>query len=336
MRPTLFLLGPSDTEEQNPSTREWVEGIGWKVTAELSGVLPILPFVEQDMVLSANSRSVLVGVNEVKIRVPGEVNVFNLVGDADASPRLLQRIDDLARQIKPRRLFNPPRAVLGTSRSRLPKTLANIRDCIVPRTEAADPGNFSELRDACRRFDRWPMIIRARGHHGGQYMELLMDDSQLDKLAEETWPYKGVFLIEFVDCRMDDGLCHKIRVIMVDGAPYVRQCVYSDRWMIHGGSRKDLMNDDSGLRQREADLLAHLHDVGLGERAQLFDEINRRVGLDVFGIDFALVDGQVVIFEANACMRFFSQDGASKKPYGYLNRYKQELRRAIKKMLLQA
>ena len=336
MKPTLFLLGPSDTEAHNPSTREWVEGIGWKVTAEFSGVLPILPFVEQDRALSANSRSVLVGANEVKICIPGEVNVFNLVGDADASPRLLARIDDLARQIKPRRLFNPPRAVIGTSRSRQPRTLANISDCIVPRTEAADPKNFSELRQACRRFARWPMIIRARGHHGGQFMELLTDETQLDQLEEETWPYEGVFLIEFIDCRMDDGLCHKIRVIMVDGAPYVRQCVYSDRWMIHGGSRKDLMDNDSSLRQREADFLAYLHDTGLGERAQLFQEINRRVGLDVFGIDFAMVDGQVVIFEANACMRFFSNEGASKKPYQYLDRYKRELRRAIKRMLLQA
>jgi len=336
MKPTVFLLGPSDRDVQNPSTREQVTGVGWKVTTDFSGVLPILPFVEQDKTLSANSRSVLVGINEVNLRIPREVNVFNLVGDADASPRLLHRINELARQIRPRRLFNPPHAVLGTSRSRLPQTLAGIPGCITPRTEAADPGNAGELREVCRRFDHWPLIIRARGYHGGQCMELLTDDSQLANIEEESWPYQGVFLTEFVDCRTGDGLYQKIRVVVIDGVPYPRQCVYSDQWMIHAGSRSALMNDDTSLCQREEQLLGYLRDRGLSERAHIFQEINRRVGLDVFGIDFALVDDRMVIFEANACMWFLGQGSVRNKRYQYLDSYKRELRRALKKMLLQA
>jgi hypothetical protein len=275
-------------------------------------------------------------VNEVKLRLPNEVNVFNLVGDADASPRLLQQISDLVRRIRPQRLFNPPHAVIATSRSRLPQTLANIPGCVTPRAEAADPKDFSELREACRRFDRWPLVVRARGYHGGQHMELLADDRQLEKLELETWPYQGVFLSEFVDCRLEDGLYHKIRVIMIDGVPYARQCVYSDQWMIHAGSRTDLMDRDSGLRRREENLLAQLRDEGLGKQAELFREINRRVGLDVFGIDFAMVDGRMVIFEANACMWFLGQGSVRNKLYHYLDSHKKTLRRALKKMLLQA
>jgi len=334
--PTLFLLGPSDTEAQNPSKREWVENVGWRVTAEFSGVLPILPFIEKDETLSANSRKVLLGINKVHLQIPKAVNVFNLVGDADSSPRLLQRIDSLVRQIRPRRLFNPPHAVLGTSRSRLPQTLANIPDCVTPRTESADPGNFSELQAVCRRFNHWPLIIRARGYHGGQHMELLSDDRELANIEGESWPYQGVFLTEFVDCRTEDGLYHKIRVVVIDGVAYPRQCVYSDQWMIHAGSRSAIMNDDSSLCRREERLLADLRDRGLGDHAHVFREIERRVGLDVFGIDFALVDGRVVVFEANACMRFLGEGSVSNKRYHYLDSYKQALRRSLKKMLLQA
>ena len=336
MKPTLFILGPSDIESQNPSTREYVEGKGWKVVSDFSGVLPIMDFVEKDKKLSANSRKLILAENDVEMRLPREVNAFNLVGDADASSRLLQRIEALTRQIRPRRLFNPPRGVIATSRSRLPKTLAKIPGCTVPRTEAADPKNFDDLRSVCSQFNNWPMIIRARGYHGGEHMQLLFNEHQLEKLENETWPYDGIFLIEYIDSRTEDGLYQKVRVIMVDGVPYARQCVFSDQWMVHSGSRGDLMNDDSSLRQRELEFLEDLRERGLGEQTSLFQEMQRRIGLDVFGIDFALVDGRMTIFEANACMWFLGKGTARNKKYQYLDPYKKDLRRAIKKMLLQA
>ena len=59
-------------------------------------------------------------------------------------------------------------------------------------------------------------------------------------------------------------------------------------------------------------------------------------GAPTTGIDFALVDGRMMIFEANACMWFLGRGTASNKQYQYLDPYKKDLRRAIKKMLLQA
>jgi hypothetical protein len=336
MNRTLFLLGPSDSEAQNPAIGEPVDGGGTKVTTDLSGVLPILPYVMSDPALSAKSDVVLLGVSKVRWPRNARVNLFNLVGDADSSPNMLRNIQLLANRIQPLRCFNQPGHVFRTSRGRLPKTLANIPGCIVPRVETANPVTFSELREVCVKFNRWPMIMRARGYHGGEHMILLTAVADLEAIEELSWPYSGIFLIEFLDCVNEDGLYNKVRVIMIDGVPYPRHCIYSDRWAIHSGSRVELMDQDIGLCQREERLLAELRDKGLREYAGIFNEIYQRIGLDVFGIDFAMVNGKIVIFEANSCMSFVGDRYGVDNQYEYLDSYVKALRRAIKKLLIRA
>ena len=206
----------------------------------------------------------------------------------------------------------------------------------MPRAVAADPGSFDELLAACRRFDCWPLIVRARGYHGGEHMALVTGESELESLRELAWPYAGIVLMQFIDCRTEDGLFHKIRVMMVDGEPYARQCIYSDHWKIHSGSRTGIMESDISLCQREEALLAQLRDQIQQNRAPLFRQIHERVKLDVFGIDYALVNGQMVIFEANACMHFLGREGAGSPRYAYTGEYKKALRRALKRMLVNA
>ncbi len=306
------------------------------VTKDFVGVTPILPYIMSDRTLAAHSRSILVDERPNWPPLNPRAHLFNLVGDADSSINSLHKIQTIINAVQPRRCFNKPLDVFKTSRARLPKTLANIPGCIVPRTEAADPKTFSELQIACRNFTEWPMIVRARGYHGGENMLLLTEESQLDSLKDLAWPYDGICLIQFVDCRNEEGLYQKIRVVMVDGVAYARHCIYSDRWAIHAGSRADLMDQDIELCHREENFLAQLRDRGLREREQIFREIYQRIGLDVFGIDFALVNGQLVVFEANACMHFLGRDNIGSPRYAYIGSYKKALRSALKKMLVRA
>jgi hypothetical protein len=96
------------------------------------------------------------------------------------------------------------------------------------------------------------------------------------------------------------------------------------------------MDRDRSLCRREEQFLASFRDRGLGEYAAVFREIYQRVGLDVFGIDFALVDGQILIFEANACMSFVGARYGSDDRYQYLDNYVRDVRRALKKLLVKA
>jgi hypothetical protein len=335
MIPTLFLMGPSDIEGQSWTKKKHLEDGRVKGTAQWSGFLPLAPFVMGDATLSAKSTFVMIGIHET-LNIPknGRVNLFNLVGDADASVTTLNTIQALENKIQPQRYFNRVSDVFKTSRERLPITLSGIPGCRVPLVKALKPGSFDEFASACEEFAVWPLIVRARGYHGGEHMLLLEDRSQLDSINDKPWIYDGVFLIEYVDYRNEQGLYQKSRVILVDGVPYPRHSIFSDQWAVHAASRADLMGQDAELCRQEEKFLAYLRDTGMKEYGEVFSAIQERVGLDIFGIDFALVDGKVVVFEANACMNFLGQNYGEHGRYQYLDSYVKKLKRAVKKMLL--
>ena len=286
--------------------------------------------------MSAKSHTVVVGVHEIELASNARVNLFNLVGDADSSAAMLHSIEAIAGRIKPARLFNPPRHVFRTSRSRLPQHWPIFRAASSPGSRPQIPGITLSCARVCREFGTWPMIVRARGFHGGEHMVLLTEEAQLESLQGQAWPYSGIFLVQYIDARNEQGLNHKIRVVMVDGVPYVRHCIYSDQWAVHTSGRSILMDRDRSLCQREEQFLAGFRDRGLGEYAAVFREIYQRIGLDVFGIDFALVDGRILVFEANACMSFVGARYGSDDRYQYLDNYVRDVRRALKKLLLTA
>lgn len=332
MKPTLFLVGPSDLEAQNAVSKQSV-GMGkMRVNASLAGVLPILPFVMEDRTLSAKSQFVIVGVHEFRCSASADINVFNLVGDADSSPLMLKHVRSIVDQIRPTRCFNLPANVLRTGRAQLPVTLSGIAGCIVPATEVAEPRDYSELKASCRAFDHWPLIVRSRGEHGGKQMLLLEDISQLDEHRDLPWLYAGICLIEFHDYNGSDGLYQKNRVIVVDGTPYPRHAIFSRHWMIHAGARGELMVEDMELVRREQKFIS----TEVHEYYPVFKEMYQRIGLDIFGVDFSVKNGKVLVFEANACMNFLYRKRRAGSRFGYLDDYVRDLKRAIKKMLVQA
>lgn len=296
--------------------------------------MPILHYINSDPALAAHCASILIDANTRQPTPNPRINLFNLVGDPDSSVNSLHKIQVVMNTVQPRRCFNRPVDVFKTSRARLPKTLANIPGCTVARTESAEPKTFSELLTVCRNFNHWPMIVRARGYHGGENMLLLKDESELESIRDLSWPYSGIFLIQYIDCINEQGLFHKIRVMMINGRGYIRQCIYSDNWSIHTASREQLMAHDDDLCRQEEALLAHFRDKALQQHGRIFQEIYQRIGLDVFGIDFAMVNGELVIFEANSCMHFLGRGEVGLGRYGYTGPYKQALRRALKQMLL--
>ena len=167
-------------------------------------------------------------------------------------------------------------------------------------------------------------------------MEMLMDRSHLATIKESSWLYDGIFLMEFVDYGNEEKLYEKTRVILVNGVAYPRHSIISDRWLIHAGSRADLMDREIERCRKEERFLAYLRDTGLVEHGAVFSAIKERIGLDILGIDFALVDGQVVVFEANACMNFLTQDYGKDGRFRYLESHIRALKRAVKRMLMTA
>ncbi len=338
MKQTLFLVGPSDIEGQSSTNIEFADAERVVGSAQWEGFLPILPFVLNDPTLKEKSILGMVGIQSFKTPENAKLNLFNIVGDADASSSTLQKIQTIAQEVRPLRYFNRPENVFKTSRERLQTTLANIPGCRLPHVIASHAQSFRELATTCENFATWPLIVRARGYHSGKNMCLLESITQLESIKDSPWLYQGVLLIEFIDTRNASNLYQKTRVIMVDGAPYPRHSIVSDQHFIHSKNRSDLMDVDDGLCRQEDEHLAYLRDEGLTDRnfGSVFQAIYQRIGLDIFGIDYAVVEGQLVIFEANACMDFLSQDYGWNGRYQYLEPHVQRLRRAVKKLLMNA
>lgn len=338
MKQTLFLVGPSDIEGQSSTNVELADAERVKGSAHWEGVMSILPFILEDSTLKEKSIVGLVGVQTFNAPQNARLNIFNLVGDADASTSTLQKITAIARDIRPLRYMNRPENVLKTSRERLQATLANIPGCRLPDVIASNAKSFGELKATCQDFGNWPLIIRARGYHRGEKMCLLENIAQMEPIKDSPWLYEGVLLIQFIDYRNDRNLYQKNRVIMVDGVPYPRHSIISNQQFIHARNRSDLMDADDALCRQEDEFLAYLRDEGLTDRhyGGILNTIYQRIGLDIFGIDYAMVDGELVIFEANACMDFLSQDYGRNRRYEYLEPHIRRLRRAVKKLLMNA
>jgi hypothetical protein len=338
MKQTLFLVGPSDIEGQSSTNIEFADAARVTGRAHWEGVMTILPFIMNDPTLKQKSIVGLVGVQSFKAPENARLNLFNLVGDADASIGTLQKIQTIAQEIRPLRHLNRPEDVFKTSRERLQTTLANIPGCRMPNVIACDAKSFGELATACEELDNWPLIIRARGYHRGENMRLLENIAQLALIKDSPWLYQGVLLIQFIDYRNERNLYQKTRVIMVDGVPYPRHSIVSDQHFIHARNRSDLMDVDDELCRQEDAYLAYLRDEGLTsqETGGVFTAIHQRIGLDIFGIDCAVVGGKLVIFEANACMDFLSQDYGRNGRYQYLEPHIRRLKRAVKRLLMNA
>lgn len=334
MRKTVFLLGPADRQLHQPWSPQ-ITGSGENgQEIVLAGILPILNFVMNDPRLKDRCMWYLVGKHKVNIPPGIPLNLFNLVGDADSSQTMLRNIQAIAGKVQPSRVFNRPVDVFKSAREALPQTLAGIPRCRLPRVKAANPVSFEELESVCANFGKWPLILRARGYHGGKHMALLQGPEDLAAVSELAWVYEGILMIEFVDCRRADGLFQKNRVVVVNGEAHVRHAIISDHWSIHSGSRSDLMDGNLDLCRQEEAILAHLKESGLQKFGETFARIHERMGLDVFGVDFVVMDEDIVIFEANACMNFLTQDYGKDDRYGYLRPYVKALQNAIRKMLL--
>jgi len=278
----------------------------------------------------------LVGIQKIETSKTPSINIFNLIADADASSNSLHIAQSMERDLHPLRWFNRPHNVFKTSRARLPQTLSDIPHCRVPKVFASNANSYDELVAQCTTFDAWPLIIRASGYHSGKHMVLLDSMAELEPLRELAWLYKGIFLIEFVDTRSAENLYTKTRVIMIDGVPYPRHSIVSNQRFIHAKNRADLMGQDNELCRREERVLTDLSVLGLPDHGDIFAAIHRRIGLDVFGIDFTVLNGQMLVFEANAVMNFLDQDYGSAGRYRYLEPHVRTLKRALKKMLMTA
>jgi hypothetical protein len=217
--------------------------------------------------------------------------IVNCIADPDLYPKTLAVAEQLVRLAR-LPVINSPASILRHSRDAVARTLRGIANLIVPET----------FRVTARTGQRppfgFPFIGRKCGTQGGQTMELI---GHRDEFNTFLLRHDGqqVYLTEFVDFRSKDGLYRKYRARVVGNEIVPNHLFAGPQWKIHGHASREFMSGNPACVAEERAYLAE----PLAGHAVL-REIHRRIGVDFYGIDYAVLpSGSVVFFEGNAAMR---------------------------------
>ena len=227
--------------------------------------------------------------------------IVNYIADPDLCVGALSAARDLVRQV-PRPCFNHPDRIAATSRDQVSAALQGIPGVAAPRIVRCRPDRIEDIQAAITDAGvDYPVLVRAVGSQRGRTLARIdrPDDARAFMACLATGA--ELYICPFVDFAGADGLYRKHRVAMIGGEPFLNSLVTGAHWNVHASSR--IWNDATIAEERTAvDGFA----AGLGARlGPRLEEIHRRLGLDYFGIDFAMAaDGSMLIFEANAVMDF--------------------------------
>jgi hypothetical protein len=225
--------------------------------------------------------------------------VVNYIADPDLCGRALQVASNAARTLG-RPWFNHPGRIKATSRDRVSDALQGIAGVHAPWVGRHRPGGLADLRRAIAEAGlAYPVLVRAVGEHGGRTLARIYgpDDDQalMGCLAME----RELYISPFVDFADADGLYRRYRLAMVGGEGFLTSLVTAPHWKVHASSR---IWNAATIAAEGAAVADFPSGLGLTLKPRL-DEIHSRMGLDYFGIDFAMrPDGSMLIFEANAVM----------------------------------
>ncbi|THD74325.1 MAG: tetratricopeptide repeat protein [Phenylobacterium sp.] len=232
--------------------------------------------------------------------------VFSTLGDVDRDGGQLSAATAFCLALdKP--VLNPPAAIRHTGRDAAAALFAGIPGLVTPPARRASPAELAATPIET------PLLVRPAGDHGGQNLVRLQDAAERDAYLA-TRPDERLLLTPFHDVRSADGRWRKYRFVFVDRRPFPFHLAIADHWLVHYW-RAD-MAGSAEARAEEARFLADWRGVFGPRAAAAVEAVARRLDLDYGGLDCALTEaGEVLLFEANACILLHLDDPADVFPY---------------------
>ena len=146
-----------------------------------------------------------------------------------------------------------------------------------------------------------PFVIRPCGRHAGEGLSLIRDAAALREYLAGEAGQDAFFVAPFVDYRSRDGLYRKLRVIFVAGVPYPLHMAIHDDWAVWYYNAH--MERQPWKRREEQGFLDDMAGAVGARAVAALHEIGRRVELDYFGLDCAVLpDGRLLVFEVETGM----------------------------------
>jgi hypothetical protein len=159
----------------------------------------------------------------------------------------------------PKPVINAPQHIPLTGRELASKLLQDVPGLLIPPTLRASREVLAAVACGASRlpdlFDAtdFPIIVRPVGSHAGHHL------GKMDAPVDLARYLAGVdeaefFLARFIDYSGKDGLFRKMRVALIDGAPFVCHMGVSSNWMIHYLNAG--MYEEEWKREEEASFMA--------------------------------------------------------------------------------
>lgn len=211
-----------------------------------------------------------------------------------------------------------PMAIAGLTRTGVAALFADSHVVLAPATARVSREAVADLADGAPLGDvlagaQFPIIIRPVHSHAGQGLGKI-------EAARELGPYLDgqddalFYIAPFIDYRSPDGRFRKLRVAVIDGAPFASHLAISDHWMVHYLNAG--MEESAWKRDEEAALMAGFDHGFAARHAAAFAEMHQRFGLDYFAIDCGeTADGRLLLFEADVAMIVHAMDDPDMFPY---------------------
>jgi tetratricopeptide (TPR) repeat protein len=254
--------------------------------------------------------------------------VFNMICNADDGkdilPQALELVEGLGRPT-----INHPRLIMNTDRETIARRLANIPNCIIPRTIRV-AGAVLTKAALEREFVGFslPLLVRVAGTHGGDDFDKAEDWDDIVAFVSEN-PEATYYLMEYVDYCSDDRLFRKYRIIFIDEEIFPYHLAIHDDWKVHH-FRTDMANQ-KWMRMEEERYLQDMGSVFNAAHQNALRAMAKATGLDYGGIDCGLNrDGRIVVFEANASMLVHDE---KTEDFEYKNQYIAKIKSAFDAML---
>jgi glutathione synthase/RimK-type ligase-like ATP-grasp enzyme len=231
--------------------------------------------------------------------------LLNHVAEPDRCSEALELIRQIVAK-SGRPCFNHPKAIARTTRDEVSRTLSGIEGLRVPRTIRVRGRTPADVRKAMEHAGlAFPVLVRIAGYHLGANLIRVDGPDQMDSVRSlDGDGLSSFYVTEFCDFASADGLYRKYRVAVVGNDIFLRHLYIGPTWLVHRA------RSVGGTEEEEAAFLESFDAEWLPLLKPMFQEVSRRLDLDFFGVDCNIgASGEVLLFEANACMKILGYTG---------------------------
>jgi glutathione synthase/RimK-type ligase-like ATP-grasp enzyme len=229
---------------------------------------------------------------------------FIAVGESDKNAALLAQLDAQMKRW-PRPVVNQPLAIPHCARDTCFDLLKSIPGVRMPRTQRLQWGVAPEMD--------YPITMRPVDTQGGEGLQRINNEAELTTY-HAAHPEQAYYAAQYVDYQSADGLYRKLRIVLIDGAPFICHMAISSQWMVHYLSAGMA---ESAEKRREEQRMMEGFDQDFAQRfREPLRAIARALQLDYVTIDCAEgPGGELLVFEADSRGIIHAADPVHIYPY---------------------